>query len=311
MKRKVLLTTLVALLLTLTACGGSVKNNKTSTQEDTSIAQEAPTLNTETSEAEEEKPETTEETSTEEVAETETEITTENKDVAGEVTFNVTDTSATKYASTSLNVREFPDSNGTKIGSLNYNQSVEVTGTCDNGWSRINYNGVAAYVNSSYLMDEKVVEATPTQEPDETPAAPVETPAEAPAETTVVVGKEGTYNDSLAREAANLVNQIRTENGLGTLSWDDGLVAAAKTRAAEASVTWSHTRPDGSAWSTVSSNISGENLAKGYNSAQDAVNAWMASQGHKENILRGSFTRTAVAFFETDNGWFWCQAFGY
>lgn len=113
-------------------------------------------------------------------------------------------------------------------------------------------------------------------------------------------------------ECYNLINSYRQENRLDILIWDDTLYEYAKIRAREASQCWSHMRPNGTSWKSMDPGIfQGENLAKGYDTAQDAVNAWMDSQGHKENILRGSFTRTAIAFYNAENGWFWCQTFGY
>lgn len=113
-------------------------------------------------------------------------------------------------------------------------------------------------------------------------------------------------------ECYNLINNYRQENGLDILTWDDTLYEYAKIRAREASQCWSHTRPDGTSWKSMDPNtFQGENLAKGYDTAQYAVNAWIASQGHKENILRENFTRTAISFYESKNGWFWCQTFGY
>lgn len=112
-------------------------------------------------------------------------------------------------------------------------------------------------------------------------------------------------------ECYNLINNYRQENGLDILTWDNKLYEYANIRAREASQCWSHTRPDGTSWKEMNPVIfQGENLAKGYDTAQDAVSAWIASQGHKENILR-NFTRTAVCFYEAENGWFWCQTFGY
>lgn len=113
-------------------------------------------------------------------------------------------------------------------------------------------------------------------------------------------------------ECYNLVNQYRQENGLDILIWDNTLCEYAKIRAAEASIKWSHTRPDGTSWKEMNPDVfQGENLAKGYYNASEAVDAWIASQGHKENILRENFTRTAITFYEAENGWFWCQTFGY
>ena len=113
-------------------------------------------------------------------------------------------------------------------------------------------------------------------------------------------------------ECYNLINNYRQENGLDILTWDDTLYEYANIRAREASQCWSHIRPDGTSWKEMDPNtFQGENLAKGYDTAQDAVNAWIASQGHKENILRENFNRTAIAFYNAENRWFWCQTFGY
>ncbi|NMB18667.1 MAG: CAP domain-containing protein [Erysipelothrix sp.] len=50
---------------------------------------------------------------------------------------------------------------------------------------------------------------------------------------------------------------------------------------------FSHTRPSGSKWYTVSNLVYAENLTVGYTSAQQVVNAWLASSGHKANIMYG------------------------
>ena len=318
MKNKIFTTlTLILIIVSITACGtAKIENNKQVSNTEKSIIEETNQESSKTSvnTSEEVKIEDVDNaTNNEEIKEKTEEVETSSKDadkdVAGEMTFNVTDTNKTMYSTTSLNVRDLPDASANKIGTYSFNDEVNITGICDNGWVRVNYNNSTAYVKESYLSDDKVqVQKQPStnSETNKETTQATETPQE-----TVVVGKQGTYDENKAREAFDIVNQIRADNGLGTLTWDSGLVEPAKIRAAEASITWSHTRPDGSAWYTVSGNIQGENLAKGYDSAQDAVNAWMASQGHKENILRGSFTRSAIAFFNTDNGWFWCQAFGY
>ena len=113
-------------------------------------------------------------------------------------------------------------------------------------------------------------------------------------------------------EAFNLINKIRAKNGLNELIWDNELYYYSSIRAEEASKKWSHIRPDGTSWKEMNPDVfQGENLAKGYYNASEAVDAWMASQGHKENILRENFTRTAITFYEAENGWFWCEVFGY
>jgi len=96
------------------------------------------------------------------------------------------------------------------------------------------------------------------------------------------------------------------------LTWNSGLEQASAVRAVEASQSFSHTRPDGSDWWTVNSNLMyGENLAKGYDSADAAVQAWMASPTHKANIMDAEFTSGAIAIHVSNGQWFWAQEFGY
>lgn len=124
----------------------------------------------------------------------------------------------------------------------------------------------------------------------------------------------GNANSQAAAKAAfDLVNAKRQEAGLGALTWDSGLEQASAVRAVEASQSFSHTRPDGSDWWTVNSNLMyGENLAKGYASADEAVAAWMDSPTHKANIMDTEFTSGAIAIHIGSNGqWFWAQEFGF
>ena len=124
----------------------------------------------------------------------------------------------------------------------------------------------------------------------------------------------GTAESQAAAKAAfDIVNAKRQEAGLGALTWNSGLEQASAVRAVEASQSFSHTRPDGSDWWTVNSNLMyGENLAKGYASAQAAVDAWLASPTHKANIMDVEFVSGAITIHVNGNGqWYWAQEFGY
>lgn len=130
-------------------------------------------------------------------------------------------------------------------------------------------------------------------------------------EQTEITTEEIIIEANKEQEVLDIINTIRNEHRLSSLIWDNELYEVAKIRSQESSQKWSHTRPDGTHWSTLSPNVHGENLAKGYDTAQAAVDAWMASEGHKANILRKEFTRAAISFYESPNGWFWCISFGY
>lgn len=92
-------------------------------------------------------------------------------------------------------------------------------------------------------------------------------------ETTIEIEQPAPCCSELELETFNTINDIRIENGLLPLEWDPDLYETAKTRAAEASISWSHTRPDGSHWSVMSEELHGENLAKGYNEPDAVVAA--------------------------------------
>ena len=116
-----------------------------------------------------------------------------------------------------------------------------------------------------------------------------------------------------AIEANNIINDIRADAGLNGLEWDQNLETVSHVRAKESSEKFSHTRPGGRQWYTVNSKIQGgENLAFGFDNAKDAVNAWMDSPTHRENILFDEFTKCAIAIYQTDDGTcYWTQQFGY
>jgi uncharacterized protein YkwD len=52
----------------------------------------------------------------------------------------------------------------------------------------------------------------------------------------------------------------------------------------------------------------GENIAQGYPDAQTAMDAWMESDGHRDNIENCAYTVTGIGV--NANGWYWTQVFG-
>lgn len=120
----------------------------------------------------------------------------------------------------------------------------------------------------------------------------------------------GNISTSMENRVIELVNEARAEAGLPALSYDSSLTGFARQRAVEYTFTFSHTRPNGSEWSTISSDINGENLAYGQESAGQAFDDWMNSTGHKENILRPEFKRIAVGCVEINGVYTWAQLFG-
>lgn len=64
---------------------------------------------------------------------------------------------------------------------------------------------------------------------------------------------------------------------------------------------WAHTAPDGTTpWDFISGSgysyvVAGENLAKGFNTSQGVVTAWMGSSSHRANVLSTNFSEVGYA----------------
>ncbi len=138
------------------------------------------------------------------------------------------------------------------------------------------------------MAEPAEIEVQPAAEPVDDPAPTVSAPAGVPAE---------------YAEVLNIINEKRAAAGLAPLVWDDNLAAAAQVRAREAATTWSHTRPDGSAWWTADSRVVyGECLARGYNDSSSLVDAWMASPTHRDVLMGPGYHTVAFAVYDAPNG---------
>jgi hypothetical protein len=104
-------------------------------------------------------------------------------------------------------------------------------------------------------------------------------------------------------ELVNLTNQKRSEVGQPPLVLNPQLTQAAAKKADDMFTKnyWAHNAPDGvTPWVFIKSSgyeylYAGENLARGYTTALDAINAWMASPGHKNNILSPNYKDVGFA----------------
>lgn len=72
--------------------------------------------------------------------------------------YTYSELSQTMYAKSAVNVRDLPNTDGKKIGSLKASQEITVTGKCDQtGWYRFDLNGTTGYVSDKYIVSEKPV----------------------------------------------------------------------------------------------------------------------------------------------------------
>lgn len=126
----------------------------------------------------------------------------------------------------------------------------------------------------------------------------------------------------LEKLAFSLINQKRAENGLSPITWNDEVAKVARLHS-ENMVKFKffgHKGMDGknvdgradsfglTRWTRI-----GENIAynRGYqNPVETAVEKWMLSTSHRENLLDDRWTETAVGIALTDDGtYYFTQVF--
>lgn len=128
-----------------------------------------------------------------------------------------------------------------------------------------------------------------------------------------------TSNSEFASQVLALVNAERAKAGLAALEMGDAnLTAAAQARAEEVAEVNSHVRPNGSSCFTVlkefnvTEDPTGENAAWGEATPEEVVADWMASEGHRANILDPEAHKMSVGYYYSSSsayGHQWIQLF--
>lgn len=134
-----------------------------------------------------------------------------------------------------------------------------------------------------------------------------------------IVGNTPTANEiSLASQVLVLVNQERANNGgLPALSHNAAVAQVAYDHSWDMRQRsfFSHTNPGGAspfdrlAFAGISYSAAGENIAMGYATPNDVMAAWMASSGHRANILNANYTEIGIGVREGPGGPWWTQVF--
>jgi len=119
-----------------------------------------------------------------------------------------------------------------------------------------------------------------------------------------------------ADKVFELVNKEREKAGVSPLEYREDLAEAATIRVKESVTLKSHTRPDGRKFSTVFDDLgitrgwAGENLYRGPATPEKAMQGWMDSEGHRDNILDENFTAIGVSVYQGQDGkLYWTQLF--
>ncbi|MGW3560411.1 sigma-70 family RNA polymerase sigma factor [Streptomyces sp. NPDC000963] len=153
----------------------------------------------------------------------------------------------------------------------------------------------------------------PTRRPTQAPVTKTPTAPSSPTAT-----KQDSGHTSVEEQVIALVNAERAKEGCGPVTGNSLLARAAQGHSDDMAARdfFDHTNPDGAGpgervtatgygWSTY-----GENIAMGQRTAEQVMESWMNSPGHRANILNCSFKELGVGLHTGDGGPYWTQVFG-
>lgn len=111
-----------------------------------------------------------------------------------------------------------------------------------------------------------------------------------------------------------IVNERRLDAGLDVYAYDTDLALAAQRHAEDmvANDYFDHTSQDGRSFADRATEAGydasprGENIAWGQTSAEQVMQSWMESDGHRANILAEGSNEIGVGFIDN----MWVQVFG-
>lgn len=202
-----------------------------------------------------------------------------------------------------LNVRQGPGVAYASIAKVNYGDTLKVFGLYGYWYFIIEpKSGRVGAVSSSYI--KLVTTTTPKTTPKVT-AKPI--PTAAP---NVAISAD-------EQKLLNLINAERSKAGVSPLSFDMTLLKISRLKAKDLvdNNYFAHQSPTyGSPFDMmkqfgVSFKSAGENIA-GNSSIENAVQAWMNSEGHRKNILNPSFNFTGVGIVNSPKyGYVFVQQF--
>lgn len=172
--------------------------------------------------------------------------------------------------------------------------------------------------------------ATPTKQPSKKPsqkpkpaataAKPKTTPSRKATKAPTASSAPVTVSTQAATEAQvlKLVNEERAKVGCSALAANSSLTKLAEAFSDDMAARnfFDHTDPDGATpWDRAAkagiTDLGGENIARGQADAAAVMEAWMASPGHRANILNCDFKTLGVGVHLGPGGPWWTQDFGY
>ncbi|WP_370098576.1 CAP domain-containing protein [Streptacidiphilus sp. MAP12-20] len=158
--------------------------------------------------------------------------------------------------------------------------------------------------------------ATATSTSSTAPASP--TAAGSPSATTPATPQSPDQVAAAQAAILSLVNTQRAQHGCTALTAAPPLTALAQSFSTEMATRgfFGHTDPDHrTPWDRARAlgitNLGGENIARGQQTAQDVMDAWMHSPGHRANMLDCDYHSLGVGVYFGPGGPWWTQDFGF
>ena len=179
----------------------------------------------------------------------------------------------------SVNLRRGPGTNFAKITKLSKNTNIRVIGTINNFYLAITSDNTVGMISKDYVT----LKANTTQNVITTPSSS---------------GTTGTQDEEYVLK---LINEYRSKNGVPKLSMGSKLLKMARLKAADMTAKnyFSHTSPTyGSPFDMMKNygltyKSAGENIA-GNPSLEGAVDSWINSSTHRENLLSSSYNYVGI-----------------
>lgn len=206
----------------------------------------------------------------------------------GASTYTMITKKAATVAGDSVNYRRGPGTNFTTIAKLSKGIKVTIIGYISDWYLCITSSGTVGMIKKSLVTTSTTSSNTGTSTGTTT--------------TTTVV--KGDTNEELVLK---LINQARASAGLKALTMDANILKIARLKATDMvnKGYFSHSSPTyGSPFAMmktygISYKVAGENIA-GNPSIEAAVNSWLNSSTHRENILSNSYNLIGIGVTKSD-----------
>lgn len=168
-------------------------------------------------------------------------------------------------------------------------------------------------VKETPKVEVPVKEAPKAEQPKQAAPAPTNT-QQTGTETQAPKAEEKPATQGIGafeQQVLDLTNAERAKEGLKPLAIDMPLMNSAEEKSADMAKNgyFDHNSPTlGSPFDQMKANgisyrSAGENIAKGQQTPQEVVKAWMESPGHRANIMKPEFTHIGIGYVENGNVW--------